>query len=103
MDTQIAWPTKTVVVGDTQGAANGTDGQYVIDPPLPSKRGSGKAGGYYADTERAIPAERGNGTGEFVFADGHGQSLNRNELDDLDGDGNVDNGYWNGYGQPNIR
>ena len=102
-DTELREPTNTVVVGDTLGAADSTKGQYVIDPPLPSSRGSGKAGGYYAGSDRAQPAQRGNGSGEFVFADGHGESLTRNQIDDFDADANPDNGYWNGQGDPNAQ
>lgn len=103
-DTQITNTTQTIVVGDTFGADDGNDGQYVIDPPLTSSRGSGKSTGYYSDDTagkyRSLPGERGNGTGEFVFADGHGESLTRADLDDFDGDGTEDNGYWNTHGDP---
>lgn len=102
-DITIANTVDTVVVGDTFGADDGNDGQYVIDPPLTSARGSGKAGGYYADTMRAIPGQRGNGTGEFVFSDGHGQSMTPETLDDYDADGTEDNGYYNGFGNPDKR
>lgn len=99
-DSEISNTSQMVVVGDTDGAANGTDGQYTIDPPIPSSRGSGKSSGYYSTKasgldNRAIPSERNNGHGEFVFADGHGEHKTRAALDDFDGDGTVDNGYWN--------
>ncbi|MEQ9461168.1 MAG: prepilin-type N-terminal cleavage/methylation domain-containing protein [Phycisphaeraceae bacterium] len=93
---------QTVVLGDTAGADNGTEGQYVIDPPLPSERGSGKASGFYANT-RALPTERGANTGEFVFADGHAQAMTVNQLDDSNNDGTPDNGFYNGYANPNLR
>jgi len=104
-DTDIAQPSNTVVVGDTLGARDGTEGQYALDPPLESANGSGK-GGYYegpAAADRALPGARGNGTGEFVFADGHGQSMTPENLDDFDGDGTADNGYYNGFGDPNRQ
>lgn len=99
-DTLIERPSQTVVVGNTAGAAEGTDGQYVIDSPLPSSRGSGKSGGYYSTKSsgignRAIPSFSKKGLGEFVFADGHGEHMTRDKLDDFDGDGTPDNGYWN--------
>ena len=104
-DTNIRQSSNTVVVGDTLGAKDGTEGQYVIDSPLESARGSGKGGWYEGPTSdptnRGQPGARGNDTGEFVFADGHGESMEPAELDDFDGDGTLDNGYWNGYGDPN--
>lgn len=102
-DTQIKRPTKTIVVGDTAGAAQGADGQYTLDPPLPSSRGSGKSSGYYSTKasgldNRATPSDRNNGSGTFVFADGHGESLTVTDLDDLDRDNTPDNGFWNTTG-----
>lgn len=99
----------TVVVGDTFGVrdTNGdsTGGQYSLDPHTASARGSGKSSGFYGSSGmsggRAMPADRGHGTGEFSFADGHAESMEPEELDDVDGDGNLDNGYWNGFGDPN--
>lgn len=102
-DTQIERPTKTVVVGDTAGAAQGVDGQYTLDPPLPSSRGSGKSSGYYSTKasgldNRSTPSDRNNGSGAFVFADGHGESLTVADLDDLNRDNTTDNGFWNTKG-----
>jgi prepilin-type N-terminal cleavage/methylation domain-containing protein len=104
-DTAITQPSNTLVLGDTLGADEGRDGQYSIDPPLTSARGSGKASGYYSTDStglgnRSTPGARGGDTGEFVFADGHGESMTPDALDDFDGDGNVDNGYYNGSGDP---
>lgn len=98
--------TSTVVVGDTFGVVNSDgepiDGEYSLDPPLTSARGSGKSSGYYGTSGenggRAMPGQRGNDSGEFVFADGHGESMDPELLDDFDGDGTSDNGYWNGFG-----
>ncbi|MFK7788582.1 MAG: type II secretion system protein [Phycisphaeraceae bacterium] len=100
----------TVVVGDTFGVrdANGasTGGQYSLDPHAGSARGSGK-GDFYGTAGmaggRAMPGARGHDTGEFSFADGHAESMKPEELDDIDSDGVLDNGYWNGYGDPNMR
>lgn len=98
----------TVVVGDTFGVRDTdetvTGGQYAIDPPEPSDRGSGNSAGYYGTSGlnggRSNPGARGHETGEFVFADGHAESLMPEELDDFDDDGTVDNGFWNGFGDP---
>ena len=99
---------KTLVVGDTFGVRSDPDtvtgGEYSLDPHVGSARGSGKASGFYGTSGlsggRAMPAERGHGTGEFSFADGHAESIDPEQLDDVDGDGNPDNGYWNGFGDP---
>ena len=112
----VADPANTVVVGDTEGQSArpgqtiepGSSGSYVIDPPLASSRGSGDNDYYHGDGThnpdyRAKPAERGLGTGEFVFADGHGASMSRREIDDSNGDGTTDNGYWNGMGDPGLQ
>ena len=103
----IQQPSNTIVVGDTEGANEGNDGQYVIDPPLPSERGSGRATGYYASTDnpsaRAVPSERNRGKGAFVFADGSARELRRDEVDDSNGDGTPDNGYFNGRGDAYRR
>ncbi|QDU70264.1 prepilin-type N-terminal cleavage/methylation domain-containing protein [Mucisphaera calidilacus] len=93
---------QTVVIGDTEGADGGTEGQYVIDPPLPSERGSGKPSGYYANT-RSTPVDRGGSTSEFTFADGHAESVSAVSLDDFDNDEALDNGYWNGFGDAGQR
>lgn len=96
--------TATVVVGDTNGqGSDPTEGTYVIDPPLSSARTSGD-GAYYhgsAAEDRSVPVARGATSAEFAFADGHGESLEPTELDDFDGDGNPDNGFWNGFGDAN--
>ncbi|MBX2852033.1 MAG: prepilin-type N-terminal cleavage/methylation domain-containing protein [Phycisphaeraceae bacterium] len=99
----------TIVVGDTFGVLNSAgesiDGQYALDPRFASARGSGKSSGYYGASGenggRAMPGERGHGTGEFSFADGHAESMEPEQLDDVDDDGTEDNGYWNGFGDPN--
>lgn len=100
---------QTVVIGDTFGVLDGNnqpiDGQYAIDPPITSARGSGKSSGFYggSGTLRALPGYRGQETGEFSFADGHAESLKPEQLDDMDQDGTLDNGYWNGFGDVSRR
>lgn len=111
----ISNPTHTIVVADTNavrydGTFNGstTGGEYTIDPPLPSGRGSGKTSGYYGGGSecsggtacRSTPAERHNGTVSVVFADGHAKAMKLSTLDDYSGDGVPDNGWWNGLGDP---
>jgi prepilin-type N-terminal cleavage/methylation domain-containing protein/prepilin-type processing-associated H-X9-DG protein len=54
-------------------------------------------------TCRATPAGRSLGKVNAVFCDGHTETLPLAELDDSDGDGNVDNGLWNGQGRANVR
>ncbi len=101
IDASITRPSSTLVVGDTAGASGGTEGQYAIDPPLTSANGSGKPGGFYDGPNRATPTARGGNTGEFTFADGHGEQLDPARLDDFNDDATPDNGYWNGHGDPN--
>lgn len=99
----------TLVVGDTFGVLNSDDepidGEYALDPPLTSARGSGKSSGFYGTSGslRALPGARGQDTGEFSFADGHGESVQPEQLDDFDQDGTADNGYWNGFGDAGQR
>lgn len=112
-DTSIAAPALTVALADTQGAAfdaNPTSatlaGTYTIDPPLTSARGSGKPSGFYADGGecggawncRSVPAMRHLDMVNVAFADGHAKAMKLERLDDLNGDGTRDNGYWNGKG-----
>jgi hypothetical protein len=54
---------------------------------------------------RIYPAPRNNGVPGFVFADGHAATRRLEEIDDFNGDGVFDNGYWNGRGDadPSVR
>ncbi len=104
-DTDLKQPSRTVVVGDTLGAQDGAEAQYALDPPLASQPYGAHPDGrdYYEGSnpeDRALPGDRGNDTGEFVFADGHGESMPPRNLDDSNNDGILDNGYWSGTGQP---
>ncbi len=123
--TQILVPSLTVAVADTNGSRNGTgaftaEGVYAVDPPLMSlelgSRGSrrssaipgpgqyGYTGGDDGDpAHRATPAPRNRGRVNVLFCDGHAASMTLKELDDFDGDGQVDNGYWNGLGDARVR
>lgn len=106
-DVGVRAPSQTIVLGDTEGANEGRAGQYVLDPPLPSERGSGRPTGYYAGSDdpdaRSTPSARNMGRGAFVFADGHARQLRPDEVDDSNSDGELDNGYWNGTGEANIK
>ena len=116
--------------GSKDGTAHWTNhGVYVIDPPLQSyhlgSRGSRFAspnpadannysyrGGFGGDlaagtpgdvTRRSTPAERNKGRVNVVFCDGHAEALTLRQLDDSNGDGRVDNAYWNGKFDVNVR
>ena len=128
---QIRATSQTIAIADTKGSRNGTnffdlkEGTYVVDPPLQSKDlgskgsrklsgdptqagnygytgGDGSTGNLVAE-HRATPAERNRGLVNVLFCDGHGQSLKLAELDDFDGDGRPDNGYWNGKANAALR
>ena len=122
----VTRPTETVVVGDTAGSrhgdalANPGDGAaavYVLDPPLASARRAHPDGRRYysggnADETggtpqtylwRSFPAERGGYAPSFSFADGHAESMTIERVDDHDGDGTQDNGFWNGKGDASFR
>ena len=112
-DGDIVSPAETVAVADTEGCSFDTGvrnaGNYVIDPPVPSARGSRPAtpgAGFYGDPAagecagirgcRAVPAERHQGMVTVGFADGHAKAMKRSRLDDYNRDGTPDNGYFNG-------
>lgn len=108
-DSMIEYPADTVAVADTQGARklNGDfAATYVIDPPLGSDRGSGRGLFYELGSlpmNRALPAERHAGRVVVAFCDGHVRTMKRSQLDDSNGDGTVDNGFWNGKYDPLNR
>lgn len=117
-DSHIQTPPDTIVVADTNAVRLGGNprgevlgGQYVIDPPLPSGRGSGRDSGYYEKGEkcghgpncRSKPAARHNGLVSVAFADGHAKAMRPERLDDSDNDGQPDNGWWNGTADPTWR
>jgi prepilin-type N-terminal cleavage/methylation domain-containing protein/prepilin-type processing-associated H-X9-DG protein len=52
---------------------------------------------------RALPALRNQGGAAMVWADGHASNNSLAALDDSDGDGNIDNGNFNGYGSAATR
>ena len=111
----IEYPTETLMIADTKGVRNGdvlTAGQYTVDPPLPSLRGSGKPSGYYGDGAECGPGAFGcrswpaAWTVEKVcisFADGHAGTMHLRALDDKDGDGALDNGWFNGRADAMVQ
>lgn len=105
----IAEPALTVMVGDTTGAKRedgSFGGVYVLDPPLGSERGSGR-GLFYDEgsmpQNRSKPAPRHQGFAAILFVDGHVKLLTPRQLDDSNGDGRPDNGFWNGYNDAAAR
>jgi prepilin-type N-terminal cleavage/methylation domain-containing protein/prepilin-type processing-associated H-X9-DG protein len=112
-DSEIGYTSSTIVIADTRGVRRDNNtvsgGEYTIDPPLPSGRGSGKSSGYYGGGSecgsgafgcRSTPAERHAGRVAVTFADGHAKTFKLHQLDDFDGNGVVDNGWWNGLADP---
>jgi len=94
-----------VTAGSGLVGANGIDGEggtTAFDIPA-------AFGEEYADYQvRSFPAQRNyatdfDGSSHFVFGDGHVSTLKISEIDDYDGDGFKDNGFWNGYGDANRR
>lgn len=122
---RIKAASQTICLADTHGSKNGTsswtsEGVYVVDPPLMSvelgSRGSRKispmpgAGNYsYAGGNdgdplyRSTPAERNRGKVNVMFCDGHAEPMTLKQMDDFNGDGTVDNGWWNGLADPDVR
>jgi prepilin-type N-terminal cleavage/methylation domain-containing protein len=50
---------------------------------------------------RSAPAQRNSGgKAGFAFLDGSSRAMTIAEADDFDGDGTIDNGYWNGLANP---
>ena len=114
-ESEITDPSQTIAISDTQGVRNDlgavSAGEYTIDPPLTSARGSGKSSGFYGGG-----AECGSGTPEtlgqwgcrstpaewyvervtIAWGDGHATAMRRSAMDDFNKDGQPDNGFWNG-------
>lgn len=120
-DTGIEYPAETVAVADTQGVRRDDGsigaGEYTIDPPLPSLRGSGKSSGYYGEGSecgsgapgpgvwgcRSTPAEWATGRVTIAWCDGHASTMPRRRMDDKDSNGQLDNGLWNGLADAERR
>lgn len=119
-DADITAPAETIAIADTLGCSYDRKilnvGNYVIDPPLPSSRGSRPqtpGDGFYgapgtsecsgAAGCRALPAERHSKMVTVGFADGHAKAMRLNFMDDFNRDGIADNGWWNGHADPTKR
>lgn len=116
--------------GSKDGGTTWTsEGVYTIDPPLQSydlgSRGSRFAsgnpaeannysyrGGFGGDlasgtpgdaSRRATPAGHERGRVGVLFCDGHAGTMALEAMDDFNGDGKVDNGWWNGFGDVGQR
>ena len=116
IESMIEYPSKTLVISDTQGVRNDagalTGGQYTVDPPLPSQRGSGKPSGYYGDGAecgsgptgcRSLPGVWYANKTCLIYADGHAGVIDPRALDDFDGNGAPDNGWFSGKADANVR
>lgn len=116
IESMIEYPSKTLVISDTQGVRDDagalTGGQYTVDPPLASARGSGKPSGYYGAGSacgsgptgcRSLPGEWYAGKTGLTFADGHARVMDPKALDDFDGNGVPDNGWFNGLANADMR
>ena len=115
-DSVVSAPSQTVAIADTGGVgATGTTGVYVVDPPQlvlnadSTPRGSGRpsaSDAYYPSgsggniAQRATPAARHLEMVSVAFADGHAKAMKLEKLDDFNGDGTPDNGFFNGRGVP---
>ncbi|WP_309696794.1 DUF1559 domain-containing protein [Armatimonas sp.] len=112
-DAEIERPAETIALTDTEGCSFDKGvrnvGNYVIDPPLPSLRGSRPTTpgeGFYGAPGtaecggllgcRAVPAERHSEMVTVAFADGHSKAMKRRQMDDVNRDGVPDNGFWSG-------
>ena len=113
---------ETVAIADCSGSRDGdlaampghtSQAVYAIDPPLTSDRGAhgSDTRAYYPGGSVEEPAgspetylwrswtmERNDGVANVSFLDGHAEATTAARIDDFDGDGTLDNGYWNGYG-----
>lgn len=129
LDVDVLSPANTVVVGDSAGTRSGSappalpsSNSYALDPPYYTVNMGKKLGKWYATgatatisdaelaamkpgtdawTWRVYPAPRNNGVPGFAFADGHAATKKLAEIDDFDGNGAFDDGYWNGKADPN--
>jgi prepilin-type N-terminal cleavage/methylation domain-containing protein/prepilin-type processing-associated H-X9-DG protein len=107
-DTAVGFPGETIALAGTRGVrrADGSlgAGEYVVDPPTASPRGSGKASGFYGEGAecgtscRSLPAAWAANRVTIAWCDGHASTKTPGQLDDKNGDGVVDNGWFNTLG-----
>lgn len=116
IESSISAPSETIAIADTNGVRRDNNtiggGEYTIDPPITSSRGSGKPSGFYGDGSecgsgphgcRSTPGGRHNRFISVVFCDGHAKAMKLSVIDDMNGDGQLDNGWWNGAADSNVR
>lgn len=112
----ISAPAKTILIAETMGVRKDdgsvAGGVYTVDPPRPSERGSGSPDGFYGKSPacgsgpmgcRSFPGEWTPGVVNFVTIDGKHEMMSRARIDDSDGDGTLDNGWFNGWGDAKRR
>jgi prepilin-type N-terminal cleavage/methylation domain-containing protein/prepilin-type processing-associated H-X9-DG protein len=108
-ESNLEFPAQMIMVSDTQGARKADDsitGVYVVDPPLGSERGSGRGLYYEVGSQpknRAKPAPRHAGQAMVLFVDGHVKLMPPSRMDDSNGDGTEDNGWYNGFFDAVLR
>jgi prepilin-type N-terminal cleavage/methylation domain-containing protein/prepilin-type processing-associated H-X9-DG protein len=124
-DASVTTPAETIAIADTGGVRRNDNtsiaGSYVVDPPLASTRGARPTGDPqgYGDPGagecgtgaagpgvwrcRSVPAERHTGMAAVTFCDGHSKAMKLSRMDDHNGDGRLDNGFWNGAADPAQR
>lgn len=115
-DTGIERPAETLAIADTKGVRRDNNsigaGEYVVDPPITSGRGSGQPSGYYGVGSecgsgpqgcRATPTEWATKRVTIAWCDGHASTMPLSRLDDYNGDGQLDNGFWNGVADATVR
>jgi prepilin-type N-terminal cleavage/methylation domain-containing protein len=125
IDAAVGTPAETIAIADTAGVRRDDNssiaGAYVVDPPLQSARGARPSGdpqgygdpganecgsgaaGYGFWRCRAVPSERHLGMIGVTFCDGHSKAMKLSRLDDYNGDGIKDNGFWNGVADVNTQ
>ncbi|MDH4388334.1 MAG: prepilin-type N-terminal cleavage/methylation domain-containing protein [Fimbriimonas sp.] len=109
-DTAVGSPAETIALTGTRGVrrTNGSlsAGEYVVDPPIPSPRGSGKISGFYGEGSecgtscRSLPAAWAVNRVTIAWCDGHASTKTPGQLDDRNGDGVLDNGWFNTLSDP---
>jgi prepilin-type N-terminal cleavage/methylation domain-containing protein/prepilin-type processing-associated H-X9-DG protein len=109
-DTAVGSPTETIALAGTHGVRrnNGSlsAGEYVVDPPTPSPRGSGKVSGFYGEGAecgiscRSLPAAWAVNRVTIAWCDGHASTKTPGQLNDRNGDGTLDNGWFNTQSDP---
>ncbi len=111
-DTAVAAPAETVALAGTKGVRRNDGslggGEYVVDPPVPSQKGSGRPSGFYGQGAecgtscRSLPFASANNRVTVAWCDGHASTKHERQLDDMSGDGILDNGWFNTLGDGRL-